>query len=84
VIVAVDDMPTKAASDFVRLLGMHKPGEKITLTFERHGTRATTMVTLGEDPRRELLPVEQTGGQPTDAQRRFRQAWLSSQLRNTV
>ena len=84
VIVAVGDMPIKAASDFVRILGIHKPGEKITLTFERHGTRTTTMLTVGEDPRRELLPVEQTGAQPTDAQRRFREAWLGSQVRNTV
>ena len=48
------------------------------------GALSTTMLTVGEDPRRELLPVEQTGGQPTDAQRRFREAWLSSQVRNTV
>ena len=82
-IVAVGDSAIKGASEFVRILGMHKPGEKVPLTFERHGKRATTTLTVGEDPRRELLPVEQTGTQPTEAQRRFRQAWLSSQARNT-
>ena len=82
-IVAVGDSAIKGASEFVRILGMHKPGEKVPLTFERHGTRATTSLTVGEDPRRELLPVEQTGTQPTEAQRRFRQGWLSSQARNT-
>jgi len=83
VIVAVGDSAIKGAAEFVRVLGMHRSGEKVPLTFERHGKRATTTLTVGEDPRRELLPVEQTGTQPTEAQRQFRQAWLSSQARNT-
>jgi len=73
----------RSASDLVRAIGARKPGDRMPLTYERHGQRSTTTVTLDEDPRRELLPAEQTGATLTDAQRRFRQAWLSSQVRNT-
>ena len=82
-IVSLGDTPVRAASDLARALEAHKPGDRIALTFDRHGQRSTTTVTVGEDPRRELLPVEQAGTQPSEAQRQFRQAWLSSQARNT-
>ena len=83
-IVSLGDAPVRASSDLVRALETRKPGDRIALIFERHGQRSTTMVTVDEDPRRELLPVEQVGSQPSDAQRRFRQSWLSSQqARNT-
>jgi hypothetical protein len=35
------------------------------------------------DPTLELVPVEQAGGALTDAQRRFRDGWLSSRAGNT-
>jgi hypothetical protein len=35
------------------------------------------------DPTLELVPVEQAGGMLTDAQRRFRDTWLSSRAANT-
>ncbi len=82
-IVSLGDTPVHAASDLVRALEAHKPGDRMALTFDRHGQRSTTTVTVGEDPRRELLPIEQTGAPLSDAQRQFRQAWLSSQVRNT-
>jgi predicted metalloprotease with PDZ domain len=82
-IVSVDDAPVRSAADFVRALGTHRPGERIAVTFERRGQRSAATVTLEEDPTRELLPAEQTGATLTETQRRFRDAWLSSQVRNT-
>jgi len=38
---------------------------------------------LVEDPRLELVPIEETGQPLTDAQRRFRELWLSSAARNS-
>jgi hypothetical protein len=35
------------------------------------------------DPTLEVVPVEQAGGMLSDAQRRFREAWLSSRAGNT-
>lgn len=42
----------------------------------RGGERAETTVTLEEDPRVEIVPVEQAGGTLSPEQRRFRDAWL--------
>jgi predicted metalloprotease with PDZ domain len=83
VILALGDTAVHSASDLVRALQSHKPGDRVALTFERRGQRSMTLVTVAEDPRRELLPVEETGTQPSDAQSAFRRAWLSSQARNT-
>ena len=82
-IVSAGGAAVASAADFVRALETRKPGEAMTITYQRHGQRSTTSVSVEEDPRRELLPAEQVGAPLTDAQRRFRQAWLSSQVRNT-
>ena len=81
-IVSFGDAPVRSAADLFRVLATHKPGEHVTLIYERHGQRATTTVNVDEDPRRELLPVEQAGGSLTADQRRFRETWLSPQARN--
>ncbi len=65
-----------------RLVGARKPGELVPVVFERRGTRVTGTLTLIEDPQRELVPAEDAGQTLTDAQRQFRDAWLSSSARN--
>jgi predicted metalloprotease with PDZ domain len=61
-------------------LGRHKPGDKLPLKFvRRSGETVNTTITLDEDPRIEVVPVEKTGGTLTEDQKRFREAWLSSQ-----
>jgi hypothetical protein len=66
----------------LRALEREKPGRRVPLTFERNGQRQTTMITLEEDPRRDLVAAEQAGVSLTENQRRFREAWLSSAARN--
>ena len=83
VIVALGDTPVRDAAGFVRALEGRKPGERVAVTFDRRGQRSTATIAIVEDPRRELVPVEATGASLTDAQRRFREAWLSSAARNT-
>ena len=61
-------------------LARHKPGDRVPLKFvRRSGETVNTTITLEEDPRIEVVPVEKTGGTLTDDQKRFRDAWLSSQ-----
>jgi predicted metalloprotease with PDZ domain len=61
-------------------LGRHKPGDRIPLKFvRRSGETVNTTITLDEDPRIEVVPVEKTGGTLTEDQKRFRDSWLSSQ-----
>ena len=52
-------------------------------THERSGQRVTGMLRLGEDPRIEIVRVEDAGQTLRQEQKRFRDAWLSSPARNT-
>ena len=55
----------------------HRAGDVITVEYvDRAGTTLSTTVTLEEDPRLELVPIESTGRTLTSAQRAFRNAWL--------
>jgi predicted metalloprotease with PDZ domain len=71
------------ADDVDRVLGTRKPGESIPITFERRGQQVTSTMRLVEDPRSEVVAVEDLGQALTEQQRRFRDAWLSSAARNT-
>ncbi len=82
VIIGMGDVAIRDGSGILRALEREKPGRRVPITFERNGQRQMTMVTLEEDPRRELVPAENTGATLTEAQRRFREAWLSSAARN--
>ncbi len=64
-----------------RALTTRKPGDSLQVVFERRGERITSMLKLVEDPRLELVPAEEAGQTLSDAQRRFRDAWLSSAAR---
>jgi predicted metalloprotease with PDZ domain len=71
------------SADVEKLIAARKPGEPLPVAYERRGTRLSTALTLVEDPRLELVPIEETGQSLTDAQRRFRESWLSSAARNS-
>jgi predicted metalloprotease with PDZ domain len=61
-------------------IARHKPGDRVPLKFvRRSGETVNTTITLDEDPRIEVVPVEKTGGTLTEDQRAFRESWLRSQ-----
>ena len=66
-----------------KLIAARKPGEPLPVVYERRGARTSTAMKLVDDPRLTLTPVEEAGQTLTDAQRRFRDAWLSSATRNS-
>jgi len=82
VIVGAGGTTIRRASDFHRVLQSKRPGDVLPLVLNRRGSRVSTSLTLVEDPSQRMVPVEQTGQSLTDAQRRFRAAWLSSAARN--
>jgi len=45
--------------------------------------RMSTALKLGDDPRIDLVPIEEAGQPLTEAQRRFRESWLSSGARSS-
>jgi len=83
VILAVGGTAVTSASDFERLIRARKPGDEVSLVFERRGERVAAMLRLVQDPRLEIVRTEDIGRPMTDAQRRFREAWLSSPPRNS-
>ncbi len=85
--VAQDDyVVSLGGTDIVRdgqvdeILARHKPGDRVALRFVRRGgEKVDTAITLEEDPRVEIVPVESTGSAPSPDQKRFRAAWLGAQ-----
>ena len=55
-----------------------RPGDKVRLSIRRRGMAQELTLTVDEDPRLQLVPVERTGRQLTAAERAFRSAWLGS------
>jgi predicted metalloprotease with PDZ domain len=83
VLLTVGGSKVTRAADVDRLVTARKPGEPLPIVYERHGVRMSTALQLVDDPRVQLVPIEGTGQTLTDAQRRFREAWLSSAARNS-
>jgi predicted metalloprotease with PDZ domain len=77
----IDGSRMTGASDVTGAIARHKPGDTMTVQFvDRTNVPKTASVTLIEDARLELVPIESTGVQPTGAQKAFRERWLG--LRN--
>jgi predicted metalloprotease with PDZ domain len=78
-ITSIDGRRLDSEQTLESVLAAHKPGDRVSATFvRRDGRQATTTITLAADPRVELVPVEQEGGQLTAAQQAFRKAWLGA------
>jgi predicted metalloprotease with PDZ domain len=82
VLVMVGNTRVTRAADMEKLVQARKPGDPLPVTFDRRGARRTAALKLAADPRFELMAAEDAGQTLTDAQRRFREAWLSSGARN--
>lgn len=71
-----------STGNWEKALARHKPGDRVPLRFVRRGgDTVNATLTLEEDPRMEVVPIEKTGGMLTDEQRRFRDSWLSPRQR---
>jgi predicted metalloprotease with PDZ domain len=64
------------------VLTRHKPGDRVSVRFvRRSGQTVDATLTLEEDPRIEVVAVEQNGGTLSAEQRRFRDDWLGSKMK---
>jgi hypothetical protein len=81
--VALAGTAIASTSDFERIVRARKAGDEVPVVFERRGRRVSAMLRLVQDPRLEIVALEDLGRGLTDAQRRFRDGWLSSPARNT-
>jgi predicted metalloprotease with PDZ domain len=79
-VVSLDGTDLGQATTVEAVLARHRPGATVALRFVRRGgERVDTTITLEEDPRIEIVPIESAGGTLTGEQRRFRDAWLNAQ-----
>ena len=78
-LVNLDGVALTSTGHWDEALARHKPGDRVPLRFvRRSGETVNATLTLEEDPRMEIVPVEKAGGTLTDDQRRFRESWLGS------
>jgi predicted metalloprotease with PDZ domain len=85
VITAVGGKATRNAEEVDAAIRATAPGNTVTITYLHRGLGQPLTVTIRTvaDPTLEVVPAEQTGRALTDAQRRFRDGWLSSRAGNT-
>jgi predicted metalloprotease with PDZ domain len=83
VILAIGGRNVKSEADVHDLIAGHKPGDEVSIAYERRGQRMTGMLRLVQDPRIEIVTTESTGRSMTAAQQRFRDMWLGSRARNS-
>jgi len=80
VITMIDGQPATMAG--WTALGARKPGDTVKLTVvRRDGATVTETATLKPDPALQIVPIDQTGGALTDAQRTFRDGWLGTKVK---
>jgi predicted metalloprotease with PDZ domain len=82
VIVSVGGTRVTSASEIDRAIAARKPGDTVPLVFERRGQSVRTTVALVADPRVDIVTAEEAGQAVSEAQRRFRDDWLRSAVRN--
>jgi predicted metalloprotease with PDZ domain len=79
-IVSLDGINLAQPATLDEVLARHKPGDVVPIRFVRRaGERVDATITLAEDPRIEIVPLESAGGTPTADQQRFRDACLGPQ-----
>jgi predicted metalloprotease with PDZ domain len=81
-IVSIGGSRVASGADIERALSTRKPGDSLQVVFDRRGERVTSVLELVEDQSLELVPGEEAGQTLTEAQRKFRDAWLSSAARS--
>jgi predicted metalloprotease with PDZ domain len=78
-LINLDGTALTSMANYDGALGRHKPGDRVPLRFvRRSGETVNATLTLDEDPRVEIVPIEKIGGLLSDDQKRFRELWLSS------
>ena len=85
VITAVGSTPATRAEEVEAAISATRPGMPLAVTYlhRGRGQPLTSTIRVIADPRFEVVPAEQAGQALTDAQRRFRDAWLRSHAGNT-
>jgi S1-C subfamily serine protease len=77
-LVSADGRPVGSDAEWQALVAARAPGDSVPLVFRQRGREVHAILALAADPRVALVPMEQAGEAPSEAQRAFRAAWLAS------
>ena len=77
-LLSFDGVAITGSSRLQEAVQRRQPGDTVRLSIRRRGVVQPASLTIAEDPRLELVPVERTGRQLTASERAFRHAWLAS------
>ena len=77
-LVSIDGRSCRRRPGSTGCFAISAPRRQVTVRYERRGAPVTATVEIVPDPARELLSLEQLGRRPTEAQNRFRAAWLGA------
>ena len=78
VVTAIGGTRVSGPGDLSRMVDAAKPGDRLPVTFLRHGREQRTTLAVRQHPQRELVTREQAGETPTPDERRMRAGWLAS------
>jgi predicted metalloprotease with PDZ domain len=78
-LLAFDGVGITGAARLDEAVQRRRPGDTVRLSIRRRGVAQELALTIADDPRLQLIPVEHTGREPSPAEREFRQRWLGSQ-----
>ncbi len=77
-LLSIGGTAVNSPSQLEEAIQRRKPGDQVRVSIRSRGTIRDVTITIEEDPRLHVIPVEQTGRQLTAAERTFREAWLGS------
>ena len=81
-IVSIDSVSLSSHSALDDVLRKHQPRDQVAIRFvQRNGETVNGRLVLEEDPRLEIVPVENTGDALSDAQEQFRDSWFGSRVK---
>ncbi|MDP1859911.1 MAG: PDZ domain-containing protein [Gemmatimonadaceae bacterium] len=75
-IVSIDGRAMAGAGDWSAVLASHKPGDAVPLVYESRGSTVNTTISFAQNPRIEIVTLEEAGETVSDQVRAFRMSWL--------
>jgi predicted metalloprotease with PDZ domain len=76
VIISIDSQRLKTESVFMKLLGTHKPGDRLQVKYLHRGEEKTTVIVTAENNTQAVIPYEHSRKTMTAAMQDLRKQWL--------
>ncbi len=80
-VTSLDGQAVAASADVQRIIGAHKPGDKLAIEFDQRGEKKRAELVLTQDPQLEIVAFENAGREVTDEIKKFREQWLGPHAR---